>query len=139
MEKVVKYTNRIGRVLFSLIFIASGLSKIVDWDKTSSYMEANNMKFIPFFLIIAIAFQVLGGLSIILNYKIKIGIVLLLIFMVPATFIFHDFWTLVDTTEIEETIKQLEMVSFLKNSAIIGALLMLFSEKNKQNNIPLSS
>ena len=126
MNKTSKYINRIGRVLFSLIFIASGLSKIGDWQKTINYMESHAMSFTPFFLAMAILLQVLGGLSIIANYKSKIGIILLLVFLIPATFIFHNFWSLPTGTEIEMVNQQYEMVSFLKNITIIGALLLIF-------------
>jgi len=131
MKKINKYINRTGRILFSLIFIASGISKIGDWQKTINYMESHNMIYIPFFLIMAIIFQVLGGLSVITNYKTKVGVVLLLVFLIPATFIFHNFWTLPTETEIEIINQQYEMVSFLKNSTIIGALLLLFENENK--------
>ncbi len=131
MTNSKKYINRIGRILFSLIFIASGLSKIGDWDKTISYMESHNMIFIPFCLIMAILLQVAGGLSIIASYKSKIGTILLLTFMLPATFIFHNFWTLPTETELEIITQQAEMVSFLKNITIIGALFLIFYNENK--------
>jgi putative oxidoreductase len=127
MKKSQKFINRIGRILFSLIFIASGLSKIADWDKTISYMESHNMMYTPIFLIMAILLQVTGALSIITSYKTKIGTILLLIFILPATFIFHNFWTLPTETELETLTQQTEMVSFLKNITIIGALLLLFN------------
>lgn len=131
MRNSKKYINRIGRILFSLIFIASGLSKIGDWDKTISYMESHNMVFTPFFLIMAILLQVTGGLSIITSYKSKIGAILLLIFMLPATYIFHSFWTLPIETDLQIAIQQTEMVSFLKNITIIGALVLIFNNENK--------
>lgn len=126
-----KYINRIGRTLFSLIFIASGLSKIGDWDKTISYMESHNMILTPIFLMIAILLQVIGGLSIITSYKTKIGTILLLTFMLAATFIFHDFWTLPTETELELITQQIEMVSFLKNITIIGALILIFNNEKE--------
>ena len=131
MKRSQKYINRIGRILFGLIFIASGLSKIGDWDKTISYMESHNMVFSPFFLIMAILLQVAGGLSIITSYKTKIGTILLMIFILPATFIFHNFWALSAETELEIIIQQAEMVSFLKNITIIGALLLIFNNEKE--------
>lgn len=131
MTNSIKYINRIGRILFSLIFIASGLSKIGDWDKTISYMESHNMIFTPFFLIMAIILQVTGRLSIITSYKSEIGTILLLIFILPATFIFHNFWTLPIETDLQIVTQQAEMVSFLKNITIIGALLLIFNNENK--------
>ncbi len=131
MEKSKKYINRIGRVLFSLIFIASGLSKIGDWDKTVHYMEAHQMLFVPFFLVLAILLQIAGGLSIMWSYKTKVGAILLVIFLLPATFIFHDFWTLPAQTDTEIMIQQYEMVSFLKNISILGALVWLFNNESE--------
>ncbi len=131
MNKYNKNIRKIGQILFSLIFIASGLSKISDWQKTTEYMGNHHMIFIPFFLIMAIILQLIGGLSILLNYKTKFGAMLLLVFIIPATFIFHNFWTLPTGTEIEIINQQYEMVSFLKNSTIIGGLLLLFGNENK--------
>ncbi|MCJ8290408.1 MAG: DoxX family protein [Crocinitomicaceae bacterium] len=131
MKKSEKYINKTGRILFSLIFIASGLSKIGDWDKTILYMESHHMVFAPFFLIMAILLQVMGGLSIMTSYKSKIGTILLLIFMLPATFIFHNFWALPSETELEIITQQAEMVSFLKNITIIGAILLIFNHKKE--------
>lgn len=131
MTKSKKYINRIGRILFSLIFIASGLSKIGDWNNTITYMESHNMVFAPFFLIIAILLQVIGGLSIITSFKSKIGVILLIIFILPATFIFHNFWGLPTDTDVQIVTQQAEMVSFLKNITIIGALLLIFNNDNK--------
>lgn len=123
--------NRIGRILFSLMFIASGLSKIGDWDKTISYMKSHTMVFTSFFLIMAILLKKLGGLSIITSYKTKIGTIILLSFLIPVTFIFHSFWNLPIATESELIIQQAEMVSFLKNITFIGALLLIFSNENE--------
>lgn len=131
MKNSKKYINRIGRILFSLIFIASGLSKIGDWDKTISNMESHNMIFTSFFLIMGILLKVIGGLSIITSYKSKIGAILLLIFMLPATFIFHNFWTLPLETNLQIASQQTEMVSFLKNITIIGALVLIYNNENK--------
>lgn len=131
MKKSQKYINRIGRILFSLIFIASGLSKIGDWDKTILYMGSHNMVYAPFLLIMAILLQVSGGLSIMTSYKTKIGTILLIIFMLPVTFIFHNFWTLPTETELEIMTQQTEMVSFLKNITIIGALFLIFSNEKE--------
>ncbi|WBX71176.1 DoxX family protein [Tenacibaculum retecalamus] len=94
-------------------------------------MESHNMIFVPFFLIIAILLQVVGGLSIITSFKSKIGAILLIIFILPATFIFHNFWALPTDTNVQIVTQQAEMVSFLKNITVIGALLLIFNNENK--------
>ena len=61
----------------------------------------------------------LGGLSLLLGYHPAIGVALLVIFLLGASFGMHNFWTVQ-----EEQAKQGEMINFLKNMAILGLLLM---------------
>jgi uncharacterized membrane protein YphA (DoxX/SURF4 family) len=66
------------------------------------------------------ALQLLGGLLVLLN--VRFGAVLLLCFMVPTTMIMHGFW------EIEEGETQhQEMIQFMKNLSIIGALMVVLA------------
>ena len=62
----------------------------------------------------------IGGLSILLGYKAKIGAWLLVIFLIPTTFVMHNFW--------QETVPHRVMMQnfcFWKNIALLGAALML--------------
>ena len=61
-----------------------------------------------------VIFQLVGGLSLLLGYKVKIGALLLIIFLIPATLIFHNF--LADASQVN---------AFLKNVGLIGGLLMV--------------
>lgn len=61
----------------------------------------------------------LGGLSLLLGYHPTIGVGLLVIFLLAASFGIHNFWTVQD-----QQAKQGEMINFLKNIAILGLLLM---------------
>jgi putative oxidoreductase len=47
-----------------------------------------------FLLAGAIVFLIVGSLSVIAGYKPRIGAVLLLTFLVPASYYFHPFWKL---------------------------------------------
>jgi putative oxidoreductase len=65
------------------------------------------------------------------SYKSKIGTTFLLIFLLPGTFVFHDFWALPTETEPEVITQQTEMVSFRKNMTIIDALLLLYNNEKE--------
>lgn len=65
---------------------------------------------------------ILGGLSILLGIHPTVGAVLLLIFLLPVTFIMHNFWKPQD-----QNTKSIEAVNFLKNLALVGALLMFLA------------
>ena len=51
-----------------------------------------------------------------------VGIILLIVFMLCTTFSMHNFWAVSDPQ-----MKQADMINFLKNTALGGALLMLLA------------
>jgi putative oxidoreductase len=64
--------------------------------------------------------EIVGALSIIFGYRARIGALLLIIFLVPVTFIFHQFWTVQDPMA-----KQMDMINFFKNISIIGGAFII--------------
>jgi putative oxidoreductase len=114
-------TMLIGRLLIATIFILAGASKFLDYDQTSAYMASKGMTMIPLFLVGAAAFEIIGGLSLLVGYKTRIGAALLLIFLIPTTIIFHSFW---NTSGAEHAQAQID---FLKNLAIFGGLLYVLN------------
>ena len=84
-------------------------------------------------LVGAILFLVVGSLSLIVGFKARIGAFLLLIFLVLATYFFHDFWTwpqdamwvLSSDSDVQLPVAQIEMISFMKNLALMGAMLFI--------------
>jgi putative oxidoreductase len=139
MEKIERFVPLLGRILLSLIFVMSGLSKIGGWEQTSGYMASKGMPMVPIFLLGAIVFEVLGGLTVLLGFKAKLGATALIIFLIPTTFIFHNFWTL------EGMERQMQMAMFMKNLSIMGGLLLVVglgpgplsfdNRKNKENSV----
>jgi len=76
---------------------------------------------VSLFLAGAILCEVLGGLSVLVGYRARIGAAALIVFLIPASLIFHDFWTL------EGMEQQVQMVMFMKNLSIMGGLLLVMS------------
>ena len=61
----------------------------------------------------------LGGLGILLGVYVQYAILLVVVFLAVVSFTMHNFWTVQDPMQ-----KQMEMVQFLKNMALLGAALM---------------
>ena len=119
-EKLQRLLPLPGRILISLIFFMSGIGKIFDFSGTTAYMEnVGNMPMASILLVGAIVLELAGGLSIILGFKARIGAILLMVFLIPATLIFHDFWT------FPEEQQKIQMIMFMKNLSIFGALLTI--------------
>lgn len=107
----------LARIFLGLIFFMSGLNKINDFSNVSQQMQEAGLTYqTNFFLVCAIIFLLLGSALLISGYKIKIGALLLILFLVPVTITFHS--NIADPNEI---------VHLLKNIGILGGLLMVLS------------
>lgn len=107
----------LGRLALCAIFILAGIGKFMDYEGTAKYMESAGMTMIPVFLYAAAVVEILGGLSLLLGFKARIGAIVLLLFLIPTTLIFHSFW------HLEGADRSLQQIMFLKNLAIFGGLL----------------
>lgn len=111
----------LGRFCLSLVFLWAGLAKVFNLPGTVQYMASKQMPLIAVFLPLAIAIQLLGGLSILLGYKARYGAALLIVFIIPAALIFHDFWNLQNPERLTQ------QIMFMKDVAILGALLQILT------------
>ena len=125
-----------GRILLSTIFFVSAVgNKIPQFNDVAELMAGQGIPAPKLMLVGAILFLIVGSLSVIVGYKARIGAALLLVFLLLATYFFHDFWTWPENAmwilSIDENVKmpvqQLEMISFMKNMALMGAMLMILA------------
>ena len=116
-DRAAPYAAFAGRVLLSGIFLMAGLMKLLNWSETATSMANEGMTYVPFFLTLAILFELGGGLSLLLGYKVPVGALALAVFLVPVTLIFHDFWAYQGAQLANQ------MQHFTKNVTIIGGLL----------------
>ena len=71
----------------------------------------------------AVTFLLLGGLSVLLGIRARGGAVLLILFLIPVTWIFHDFWSY--GAQDPQYVPQ--MINFMKNTGLGGGLLMVLA------------
>lgn len=107
----------VGRICISIIFLLAASDKLLDYSGTASYMASKGFTMIPFFLYGAALVELVGGLSILLGYKSRIGAILLLLYLIPVSYLFHDFWN------AEAAARGIQQAMFFKNLAIFGGLL----------------
>jgi putative oxidoreductase len=110
----MKYLPLAARVCLCLIFLKAGISHILGFNSTVEMMTKNGLPIANVLLFFTAIFQLLGGLSLLLGYKVKLGSILLILFLIPATLVFHNF--IADPNETND---------FLKNIGLIGGLLMI--------------
>ncbi|MEO1802744.1 MAG: DoxX family protein, partial [Cyanobacteria bacterium J06629_2] len=66
----MKYIPLAARICLCIIFINSGIGKIFGFTDTASMMAGQGLPIPQVLLIFTIAFQLLGGLSLLLGYKV---------------------------------------------------------------------
>jgi putative oxidoreductase len=126
-----------GRILFAVLFIYSGATKLFGIQATADFiaakvtvpallmpytsqLESMTGMTTPQLLAIAVgAFEVIAGLMIALNFGARFFAILLIFFVGVATFYFHDFWNQSPPDNAKT------LVEALKNLSIIGALFMI--------------
>lgn len=109
-----------GRIMIVAIFLLSAVgNKIPNFNSVANYMASEGVPLPRFMLAGAIVFLIAGSLSVIAGFKTKFGASLLLIFLVLATYFFHDFWS------FEGDARQQQMIQFLKNVSLMGTMLFL--------------
>ena len=109
----------IGRVLISIIFIVSGLTKIGMFSMMTGYVAAKGLPLPPVCLGIAAAIEVFGGLAVLLGFRSRIAAWVLFAYLIPTTVVFHNFWAWTGEAAMDA------QVHFFKNVAIMGGLLFL--------------
>ena len=117
---VMRLPFLLGRILFGGFFLYSGINHFKELKKLSQYAAAKNVPTPEVAVGISGGLLVLGGMSILLGVKPKIGSAALLAFLASASPAMHDFWNAVDPQQ-----RQNDMINFMKNVALSGSALAL--------------
>ncbi len=113
----------LGRVLLCAIFFFAAVGhKVPNFRGVAGLMASEGVPAPLLMLIGAIVFLIAGSVSVVLGYKARVGATLLLVFLVLATYFFHDFWT-----QTDPKVKQDQMIHFLKNLSMMGAMLLIIA------------
>lgn len=116
------FADLLGRVLMSIIFFFEVYDTLGFWESTKDTMTAYNITWNQDLLLIgAMTLLILGSIMVLIGYYANVGAVLLLMYLVPFTFIVFSFWN--DAIEI----RRVNSLGFARNLAICGGLLILIA------------
>jgi putative oxidoreductase len=126
-----------GRVIFAVLFIYTGATKLFGIQATADLIAAKviipdvlapyatqlqTMTGMPTSQLLAIlsgSFEVLAGVMIALNFLPRLFALLMIIFVGATIYYFHDFWNQTPPDNAKT------LIDALKNLSIIGALFMI--------------
>ncbi len=110
----------IGRVLLGWIFMRSGYGKIFDIPAYAATFPARGMP--AFLAYISVPAEFFGGIALILGFATRYVVLVMVIFMLVATFSSHRYWDFTDAAA-----RRAQDSSFYKNMAILGGFFFLFA------------
>lgn len=111
----------LGRLLYGGFFVFMGLNHFINLPGFVGYASSKNVPAPQVMVLVGGVMLALGGLSVLLGFYPRLGLTLLVLFLVPVSFKMHDFWNLADAA------RGIEMTQFLKNMALTGAALGLMA------------
>jgi putative oxidoreductase len=108
----------LGRLFFVLIFVMAGPNHFRS--QTIAYAASQGVPLASIAVPVSGFIAILGGLSILLGYRAKLGAWLIALFLVGVTPMLHNFWTIADPM-----MRQMQMIMFMKNVSMLGAALLI--------------
>ncbi len=114
MTGIQNYLAFAGRVLIALIFLWSGLGKIMDPAGTIGYISSVNLPFPLLGYVLALVAEVGGGVLLVIGFKTRIVATALAAFTLATALAFHN-----NFSDFNQAIH------FMKNISIVGGLLQV--------------
>ena len=114
------WLHLMGRVLFAMVFIASGMNYLMKLDEKSAYAASKGVPAAKAATALSGLMRLVGGVLIVLGWHRFIGAGLLVIVLIPTAFMMHPFWK-----ESDPLASMNEKSHFLKTLALAGAALLI--------------
>lgn len=114
LTSLLTWTPLAARILVGVMFLIAGFSKLTNFSGTVDFAQSAGLPLPVVAIVIAIAIELLGGLSLVLGYKIFWGALSLAIFTLIASFVFHGNFA-----------DPMQQLLFTKNMGIVAALLYM--------------
>jgi putative oxidoreductase len=110
----------VARLIFGGYFLYSGINHFTQHQQMAAYAAQHG---VPGFLVsVSGAIIIVGGLHVLLGVMPRLGLLLIVGFLVPVSIVMHPFWSVADPAA-----RMQQMIQFSKNIALIGGALGLMA------------
>ena len=120
-DAVKTYGPFIGRILLAILFVVSGFNKIAGFENTVGYIASKGLPLPQLGAVIAIVIELSTGILLVIGWQARWAATVLFLFLIPTTFIFHNFWS------VEAAQKPMQTIQFMKNLCIMGGMLYIMA------------
>ncbi|MFT3839052.1 MAG: DoxX family protein [Myxococcaceae bacterium] len=111
----------VGRVLFGGFFFIASFNHFTKTEQMAQYASSHGVTGASGWVVFTGLMLLAGGLSVLLGLAPRIGLAVLVLFLLPVSFIMHNFWA--ESGEQAMT----DMMNFMKNIALAGGALGLMA------------
>jgi putative oxidoreductase len=112
----------IGRLLFGGFFLYNGIHHFIERKTLSQYADAKGVPKPNAAVAVTGGLLIVGGTSILLGIKPKLGAAAIIGFLAGVSPLMHDFWRAEDPNQ-----RQNDMINFAKNLALLGGATALMA------------
>jgi uncharacterized membrane protein YphA (DoxX/SURF4 family) len=113
----------VGRIIVGIFYLYNGVNHFIKFGAMTEYAKFKGVPLAEVAVVVSGLFLLVAAFTIILGIFPEIGVVSLVLFFLPVTFMMHNFWAVAQEQQMAET------VSFLKNIALMGSALMFLGIK----------
>jgi uncharacterized membrane protein YphA (DoxX/SURF4 family) len=118
----VRYLFLLGRILYGGFFLLNAYRHFTRAAAMAPYAGSRGVPAPKAAILGSGVLLLLGGLSILLGVRPRLGILCVVLFLLPVTFTMHNYWA-----DRDPQARQMNEVQFSKNVALLGAALMLLA------------
>ncbi len=110
----------LGRILLGGFFLMQGITHFTKLEMMTGYAASKKVPMPKAAVTVAGVLLLIGGLGILTGLYISASLMALVLFLVPVSFMMHPYWR-----ETDPQMKMADRVNFMKNMALLGAILIL--------------
>jgi putative oxidoreductase len=111
----------IARLALAVLFLWGGVMKLMGYAGFVGYLQGRGVPFVQIAAPLATAVEALGGLCLVLGFKIRPLALIMAVYTVATAVLGHDFWNVTDAAMQHD-----KVIHFWKNIGIAGGFLLLF-------------
>ena len=112
----------IGRIIVGVFYLYSASNHFFQVNALAGYAQSKGVPAPKLAVLTSGVLLLIGGLSVLTGFQPIIGVIALVLFYLPVTFMMHAFWKVQDPMA-----KMGEMVNFTKDVALLGSALMFLA------------
>jgi len=111
----------LARLALAVLFLWGGVMKLIGYAGFVGYLHSKGVPFVQVAAPIATAVEVLGGIFLVVGFKIRPLGLFMAVYTIATAVLGHDFWNITDAALQRDMI-----IHFWKNVGIAGGFLLLF-------------